>query len=337
MPFGSFNAQERTVKKKEKPMKEPMAPKPLVKESPAVNSTKLNILLIGRNMALIQEFLCSMNQNMSQALHAQGMTYYTRELNSISDIVSQKKKLEQFFWSFSTTDWTYPVDNTDGKTYTFSISPSGDQRKALDLVIHCVVPEQESEVKLEHMDACWILADGMLLDSGVGYDSYEQYIANKLDRFAQYQDSYRPICLILSQIEKWGHFDGISGTTVFPKAVYRQLTDICRAKFTALGNTERPIAVILIQIYGGLEYIGVDQNNQPMLHIGQSGFYQSYIPDSCETPGLYTIQALCANRSIDFLSGTPEGGLLHVIRNHFADKYGNAGWHPAFLGGKEEA
>lgn len=327
MPFGSFYVQKRESrpdaakagKESEKPA------------SAAVNCTTLHILLIGRSLSLMQEFLCSMNQNMSQALHQQGLTYYTRELASISDVVSVKKKLEQFFWNFSNCDWTYSNDDTEERVYTFSISPSGNQNRVLDFVIHCAVLEQAEELAWEQADACWILADGLLLDSDAGYDRFGPCAAEALNR-----SGGKPVCLILSQIEKWGHFSKANDITVFPKEVYRKLIAVCEEKIPVFGDEPQPVPVLPVQIYGGLEYVGADEFSQPRLHISQSGFFRSYIPENCELPGLYTIQAICADREIDFFAGLPKGGLTSTIRSHFADKYGNAGWKPVFAWDKEE-
>ena len=154
MPFGSFLAEAkepREVIKKERPVKEPKvkAPKPESVEpqpiftEPSVDSIKLHVMLIGRNLSVLQEFLCSMNENMSETLHTEGLSYYTRELESVSDIVAKKKRLEQFFWTFSQNDWECAEDAVHEKTYTFTISPSGNQSKAIDLIMHCVTPNRK--------------------------------------------------------------------------------------------------------------------------------------------------------------------------------------------------
>lgn len=330
MPFGSFAAQEREVRSlKTSEKKEAPAPVTPVKRS-VVNSTKLNILLVGRSMGLIQEFLCSMNQNMSQAMQQEGLSYYTRELESIADIVSVKKKLEQFFWFFSADYWTYSPDDESEKIYTFSISPSGNQKMALDLVIHCAVPMQKEHLALEQADACWVLADGPLLD-GAEYDVFGQYIREFLNGMGT-----KPVCLILSQIEKWGHFSNTNDIAVFPQEAYQKLIEICKKKLMTPNIENQAVAAIPVQIYGGLEYVDADSNGQPRLHISQSGFFQSYIPESCEIPGLYTILAICSRNETDFFASMPGGGLSRIIRRYFVKKFGNADWKPTFLRDKEE-
>ena len=326
MPFGSFFAREKSVLPKVK--KKSPAPEAPARDMPAkpqpVNSTRVNILLIGRSMTFIREFLCSMNQNMSQAMHKQGMTFYTRELESISDMVAMKKKLEQFFWTFSDTDWTYPAGEEAGNTYTFSISPSGNQKRALDFVISCVVPGPGTASVPEHADVCWVLADGLLFDDSIGGDPYEGFAAEAIKKYAE-----KPVCLILAQLEKWGHFEQGADVTIFPKKTGRMLTDRCADKFASVCGTQT--AVIFTQIYGGLEYVGADENGKPKLHIGQDGFYQSYIPENCEIPGFYTIQTICANSQTNFFADASGRGLNDAVRSHYAQRFGNAGWKPEFL------
>lgn len=327
MPFGSFPAKERQARPaviKEKKDK-PIPPQPELKPA-VVKSTQLNILLVGRSTGLIREFLCSMNQNMSQALHEQGLTYYTRELDTISSMVSTKKKLEQFFWSFSDNDWTYAPEDFQEKPYTFSISPSGNQKSALDLVFTCAVPGQEVKLPKEKTNACWVLADALLLDSTDGYDPFASFAAEAMERCAG-----KPICLILSQIEKWGHFDQVNDVTVFPKAVSRRLVERCAARFSGT-----QAAVIPVQIYGGMEYVGTDDAGQPRLHICKDGFYQSYIPENCQIPGMYTLLALSASAEVDFLADAEGNGLRSQIRKHLSQRFGNAGWRPELLDGEEE-
>lgn len=332
MPFGSFTARERNAGKKAPVASAAHATKPVAPvtgKSAAVITTKLNILLIGRNMEQIREYLCSANTNMTQALHGQGMTYYTRELAAITDVVSRKKKLEQFFWNTDQENWCYQTEQMEAPTYTFSISPSGVQKMVLDLVIRCSVPGQE--VDTAGADICWILADGMVLDDTLEHDSYRAYIADKLRQFCGGENASMPVVLLLSQIEKWGHFDSVNGATFFPSAAFAKLMSCCKDRFAACVGKGTTVPVIPVQVYGGLEYRGADANGQPVLQIGQSGYYQSYIPEGCEVPGLYTIVRLCA-------AGENSLGedLLHAARGHFAVKYANAGWQPVYLGVEAE-
>ena len=92
MAFGSFVAEERPEKaRRERPSREkPVRERPeRVKVEPVVDETlretppskgrdKLRIVLLGRSLSIMQEFLCGMNLNMSEALSGLGLAYYTR-------------------------------------------------------------------------------------------------------------------------------------------------------------------------------------------------------------------------------------------------------------------
>jgi len=93
--------RERPQKEKKSVVPEPPKEEKMVFHDLNTDSLKINILLFGRTMSVMQEFLCSMSENMSKELHQEGLTYYTTELGSISDIVDRKKKLERFFWESS--------------------------------------------------------------------------------------------------------------------------------------------------------------------------------------------------------------------------------------------
>ena len=80
----------------------------------------------------------------------------------------------------------------------------------------------------------------------------------------------------------------------------------------------------------------MDDKHDPLLHIGQNGFYQTYIPDNCQIPGLYTIQTICAKRQTDYFSDTPDSGLMKGIRSHYGSKFGNPQWKPDLLQDEED-
>lgn len=330
MPFGSFVVERREPRAaKEKP---PAPEKPAREEGKrpapkAPDAQRLHILLMGRNLSIIQEFLCSMSQNMSEALNPEGLSFYARELDSISGLIAQKKRLEQFFWAFRQDGWVYPADEETQRTYVFSISPSGSQTKTLDLVLHCVTPA--AGALPDRADALWVLADGLLLSDGAEHDPYTQTIRAAL---SSPLGAGGPTCLILSQIEGLGRFDGAGGLSRLPDRVWRALLTLCRERLPGPCGG----AMIPVQVYGGMECTGADEKGDPVLHIGTSGFYQSYIPDNCQIPALYTIQAIAAARQTDFFADAPEGGLIHGIRRHYSVKFGTPEWTPEPLRGKED-
>lgn len=341
MPFGTFSVSpkpRRPKAPKPQPAPPPPAPAPTPEPTrfgpaPNIDCIRLNILLIGRNLPILQEFLCAMNQNMSESLHGEGMSFYTRDLTSISDVVAKKKRLEQFFWTFSQQDWTYPQEAETPRTYDFSISPAGVQTKAVDLVFHCVTPQMGVPLNWQGNDAVWIVTDGALLGESALGDGYLSYVREVLQGLPpQAGREGKPICLVLSQIEKLARFDGSGGRSELSAAARRDLRERCRAFF---GDPAAPVALLPVQVYGGMEWVGMDEFGAPRLHISQSGAYQSYIPDNCQIPGLYTLQTVAAKRQTDFFSGTPEGGFLKGVRHCYGLKFGDPNWAPDILGGEE--
>lgn len=338
MPFGSFMAQRRDPQpKKEKPVPQkkpeaPAAPKEekVVFQELSRDGQKLHILLLGRSMWQMQEFLCSMSENMSKELHRDGMTCYTLELSTIRDIVDRKKKLEFFFWEFSQDNWPTPEDEEFPKTYTFSISPSGSQEKSLDLVFHCCVYSGERTLSAGQADAVWFLADGPVLDETVGYDEYREFLGENLKAIPASADGMnKPVCLLLSQTETYGHFNGMGELCQLSAEVRNTLLRRCRELFTCAEGAS--VAVIPVQVYGGLEYTGADVNGKPILRLSESGYYQSYIPENCQVPGMYTIDRIGALQGTDFLAGASCDGMKKVIHRHFVRKKGDLDWKPDML------
>lgn len=346
MPFGLLLAerkQPRTHTKKEhsprepkvKEIKQDRVEKPPIITEPSVDGIKFHILLIGRNLSVIQEFLCAMNLNMGESLSGEGLSYYTREAESVSDIVAKKKQLEQFFWSFSQEDWVCGEDEVHEKTYVFTISPSGNQSKAVDLVMHCVTPQSQTRFSWEKTDAVWLMTDGLLLDDGRDCDPYLRFAQDTLSNIPHSGDEElkKPICLVVSQMEALGHFQTNGTRSQLPDSVHEQLKGICQAFFTPVLHKGVNVSMIPVQVYGGMEYVCVDAKGDPVQHLGQNGFYQSYLPDNCQIPGLYTLQRLAAIRDMDFFVEQGDGGVVQKIRRIYAGKYGDARWEPVLLQG----
>jgi len=338
MPFGSFMAQRKDpLPKKERPQKEkkpviPVAPKEekMVFHDLNSDAQKINILLVGRTLSQLREFLCSVSENMSKELHQDGLTYYTTELSTISDVADRKKKLERFFWEYSKKDWTCPEDPEDSRVYTFSISPSGTQEKTLELVFHCCTSGSDAAISQEQADAVWYLADGPVLDAGIGYDYYRAFLQEEIGSLRASEDGVcKPVCLILSQVEKFGHFGGMGELCMLKDPVRDRLMGLCRGMFSC--SDDVAVAVIPVQVYGGLEYVGTDGDGKPVLRLSESGYYQSYIPENCQIPGLYTIGKLTEIREMDFFAGSSCGGMKKVVRRQFARKKGEQDWKPDML------
>lgn len=323
MPFGSFAVSERT------PVARPMKaapPPPPAPPMPRSDGSVIHVLVVGRNLSIVREFLCSMSQNMGDALQTEGLAYYTRELQSISEVTAKKKQLEQFFWSFSQADWGYPEDQVAGADYAFCVGPAGDQRRAAELALHCVTPN--AQVDFSGADAVWLLTDGLLAAQGQA-DPYTNFLQNVLYALATDQSGReRTVCLVLSQIEAMGHFDTPMGRTKLPDQVWNYLLDLCRSLFgPPCGGM--PVSVIPVQVYGGMECVGPDGKGDPVLRIGRSGFYQSYIPENCQIPALHTIEQ--AARSRELFPNMAGSGLTEAIRNHYSRKFGVSAWAPDLL------
>lgn len=350
MPFGSFEAERRQPRprrprperparekparerpekeKPERPKAEPPVEEHIFTDPPSKGRDRLNIVLFGRTLSIMQEFLCGMNLNMGEALSGLGLAFYTREAETINDIVGKKKRLEQFCWSFSGEDWLYPEQEDAEQRYVFSISPSGGQDKALDLAIHCVTPESAERAAWAGADAVWLLCDGALLHSSA--DGFLYDIRNILDELPEEGPA---ACLIVSQCEQLGRFGGVGGRSELPAAASAEITRLCRESFPAGAAA----AILPVQVYGGLECVGMDDLGRPRLHIGLSGFYQTYIPDNCHIPALYTIQSICERSGTDYFADTERGGFVGGIHDIYGVKFGSRGWKPELLSGEGES
>lgn len=332
MPFGTFMAQTRESRTKNDPAAKLVPTKGKSTEFHDSNSDsqKLHVLLWGRSASAMVDFLCAMSENTNQELHWDGLTCYTTELETIRCIVSRKKKLERFLAEFNTGDWCCPEEQESTAVYTFSISPSGIQNKRLDLVFHCCVYGSESSLPDEQADAVWYLADGPVLDPGIGYDSYREFLKDELSNLHPAEDgSAKPVCLLLSQIEKQGIFGGTGEQCFLKPSVYGKLINRCRELFFC--NEGVKVALLPVQIYGGLEYAATDANGDPVLRLAENSFCQSYVPEDCQIAGMYTVEQIARLRDTDFFAGSACGGMKKAIRRQFARKKGDFAWMPDML------
>lgn len=332
MAFGSLKANIR----KARPVKEKTSSNvPVVPENAPVpethpGKTRLTILLLGRAPAVMREFLCSMNENINEFLHPLGFAFYTQDLQTVSDIIEQKKKLEQFFWNFSKSDWPYGEESKPEQTYVFNISPSGVQQNAIELEIRCLTPESVRQTNRLDADAVWLLCDGALaLETD---DPFLDFIQDALNVIPTQAAKNLPVCLILSQIEGVGHFTGRGELSKLPDDAEEKLNRLCRRYFSC----DMPVAVLPAQVYGGMECVGLDERHMPRLHICQNGFYQSYVPDNCHIPVLRTLQSLCADNDKPVWTDAARSALMQGVRSHYGKKFGNPDWKPVLLNGEEE-
>lgn len=331
MPFGTFLAQRRDPRPKKEPAPKPQkVVKPVKEETPvfheiSTDRLKLNILLRGRTLAAMGEFLCAMSENMNRELHRDSLTFYTTELHTIQSIVDRKKKLERFMGSFSTADWRCPEETESRAVHTFSISPSGTQDKSLDLVFHCCTYQGESPISEEQADAVWYLADGPVLDWDTAYDGYRAFLADALAA----AHPGKPVCLLLSQIEKQGLFGGTGEQRFLKPPVHRKLISRCRELFSCGDGVQ--VALFPVQVYGGMEFTGTDENGSPILRLSENAYCQSYEPEDCQCAAMYTIEQIAAARNTEFFADSPSGGMKKVVRRQFARRKGDLAWMPDLL------
>jgi len=332
MAFGSFNAQSKdnTKKQKEKRIKEKFKEDPQINISQndfeASESTDINILIVARDTSSIYDYLCSANENMSAALHKEGLTYYTVESETTAIMVSIKKKFERYFWEFSKERWSSPKPESEVSSFTFNICAAGNQNERINIIFHCCSYRGGASISVGMADAVWYIADGPVFDAEIMSDPYRDYLKNAMNNA---DSSSKPICLLLSQIEKQMHFDTDESACKLSYQAKTQLLARCRGVLSKREGAR--IAIIPVQIYGGIEYSGVDEAGNPELHIGRSGYYQSYIPANCQIPIMYSLATIMAIKETDYLYSASCGGIKKAIHHHYGIVKGDANWLPEML------
>lgn len=328
MPFGVFKTTSY-MPVKEKQLK-PKQHKNYDSYKPSIVSdsqvTEIHIMLVGRTVGILSDFLCSFKENMTSALHGEGFTFFTIDaFLSLMDIET-KKRIEGFFGTYK-KDATY-VSNVEDLSgcYPYSICPSGKQEKLLNLVFHCCNYQSSTSFTDNSINAVWFLADEISIDSSISFDPYRDYMKSAVCNATQCSDTQasKPVCVLLSQIEKFTHFDNRGNRTYIPPEAEKKLY---RKYITSFGNSlPENVSVIPVQIYGGLEYKETDDQGRQHLGRGSTGYYQSYIPENCQIPAFYTLNSIIESSGVDYF--VELGGLRNVIRGHLTKSKGSSSWMP---------
>ena len=324
MPFGYFNVVRAKPKSKPKP-----ADAASSLQSASTSSTEehmkreLNICLISRTQAQASQFLCAMNINMGEAMPRHGLAFYIPDLRTITTMSREKQKLLSFFRSFSQENWVFQTDEEERGVYIYDLSPAGVQKKAIELKIQCLTPDEGSIPA--NWDALWLLADGVSLTSQAADDGYTRRILEIMNGLpAANADVPRPVTLILTQFDGSGE-DEVMRWGADPVTAWNN-------HVPGLENAESAVAMIPVQVYGGLTFAGRDAGGSPVLRLDKK--FQTYRPKGCHIPVLYSLQAIF-NGKADIFSGDLDGGLMGCIVSCYGDEFSNSGWRPVFLGVKQ--
>lgn len=317
MPIGTFSAELKTSVPK------PQKPEPVVQPASTPAQKELHICLVGRNMSIIQDYLCALYQNASAALQEEGLAFFTTELDTIRAVVSRKNALDMHFWE-GNQYWSCRSEEQGVKTYSFCITPAGHQEQVLRLIIHCSCPSGPAG-SVHSCDTVWLLADGVLFDDTVAADPYMDAIAAQIGTG---QHRY----LILSQVERIAYVGGKHAGQYAPDK-QQILLDRARARFPAANSESSCIRVLPVQVYGGLVYLNRDDTGTPVLGNGNNGYFHSYEPKRCHFPLFHTLlQCLDSNAG----PGSLDNSLTQGILAHFGKNMENPKEYPVNHGGDGE-
>ena len=296
-------------------------------------ATMVRILLIGETTELMRDYLCALKQNMDELLNGSELTYYTKENETISEIVEVKKELADCFWEGKDKTWPdYQETETDRseKNYTFSISPAGNPQISVDLQFVCRTPAMVTEALRKDCRATWILADG---SGDASAETGRRQIRQLLSSIqAEHQAQKEPVLLLAFNLEQIGHFKGIGANAQLSDSVRSQVYSNCRTAYKEACRGCNP-RLYTIQLYGGLEQNGRDEKGRPMYKVNDSGYFNSYVPEGCHMPLLSTLTAARENEDPFLVSAAGER-MWMALQKCFNPYLGLKQWRVSLL--KEE-
>lgn len=337
MAFGSFIVESgpAEVKKQEKAVRKTKTGKvPELQKKPELlaDDKVFSILLVGRSQAAMRDYLCSLNQNMNEVLSGSGLSYYTREYAAITDIVAAKKHLDGYFWTGQETEYVCadPEEEKACVNYIFSISPSGNQQVCLDFNFCCMTPQEAESAGAASADAVWILAEEPSIEEE---DTYAKALGRFLgllqNKGTSAPDAGNGVFILLSQFEHRVHFKGNETENFLNEGARKKLYDSCRQAFGGIRSASAAM-LFLLQIYGGLQYVGRNEQGAPVLSVSRNGFYQKYLPAGCHLPLLYLLEASVPKDA--FWQGREGEEVWAKLQKSFAAYRTGDSWKPQPLG-----
>jgi len=325
MPLGIFQVTVQDVPQKAKPVKPAQpavqTPPPAPKTAPLAGAvSELNVQLLARTPAQAQQFLCAVNVLMGEEVTHHGLSFYTRDYETISAMVTQRKQLENFFWE--SPDGKWPTDGPcDLDEYQFSVSPAGNQQVHLDLNVRCVTPATAAAPS----GCVWVLCDAALWEKED--DDFVRFAKGYLANLPAGATAF----LLLSQFEHKARFRGEGAQASLPGALRQQLFARARQLFGDLPCAKN-VYLLPMQVYGGLEFASFGETGAPVLAVGSSGFYQKYMPEGCHMAPLWSVEF--AAQDPGFLTGSGDvirNGLSAALRAAMA----GSTWRSESLAGEE--
>lgn len=303
MVFGIFKTRRHiTSPKRENSVKETQpvkpAPAPVVEpqQAPVVKNPYfqraghvVEIMLIGPSDALIEDYLASMQIDMSRLSANEGLAFYTQDLWTITRTVGAKKRLENCFMDDEALPYI-PLrekNEQERQAYVYEISPAGRQDHFLGLSLNTYTPETLRTMP-EEVQAVWVLLPEPVLSFKVRH--YLDALQPFLDKLTL------PLIYLVGYFEKkatFRHNDHLD--TNFVASLQERCRSLSGSRYT----------VVPVQIYGGLSITGWQSVDEPIFDLNENG-YQQYQPIHCALPLLLLIHR---QKDHPFFSST-EGQLI---------------------------
>lgn len=293
MPFGSFEVKGN-IRKREKNAVQEKKEKPVsVPEWKTAASVEIPILLIGSSGMLMRDYLCSLKQNMDEVLAGGELSYYTKEQQTIQDMIAAKKQIEACFWDSQEERLLCGSEEENTPAYyTFSISPAGRPQISVDLCFCYMTPDQAAQDAVRETGAVWILAEGMdfrTMGAKEEADEYEEAVKKRLSGFGEADGT--ALIFLISQFEYLGRFRGDAGAAELDGSLRQELYRSCRKLYGEMpGQWKDRASMCQVQIYGGLEHFRKNAGGEWVQRPSRDGYFQSYVPVGCHMPVYRTIQ-----------------------------------------------
>ena len=233
----------------------------------------VEIMLIGPSDALIEDYLASMQIDMSRLSANEGLAFYTQDLWTITRTVRAKEapgKTVLWMMKLCLISPCGKKMSKKGRPMFMRSAQLGRQDHFLGLSLNTYTPETLRTIP-EEVQAVWVLLPEPVLSFKVRH--YLDALQPFLDKLTL------PLIYLVGYFEKkatFRHNDHLDAN--FVASLQERCRSLSGSRYT----------VVPVQIYGGLSITGWQSVDEPIFDLNENG-YQQYQPIHCALPLLLLI------------------------------------------------
>lgn len=282
MPFGCYNAvkvmsDSPQVAKEDKVIKKD-------------NVMELSILLTGRTVASLTDFVAGLHDNLTQIANTVGLALFSNDPVTTRVLLQQQKQIPALLTEGDNVSYKLcdgVSETAIRKTFYLMLSKAGIQSFSFKINFKCATTEDILSNGIPACDMLWSLADAPFFEEN--QTAYDRYIPNAAALITGAKENNLPVFLLAGQFEKLGKIRNSDDVCFITNDLFSSLTKCISNK---LGEIADYCTILPVQIYGGLIFKEIDADGSLVFGGNRYGGLRSYNPLACHIPLLYALEQI---------------------------------------------